>query len=426
MAKTILSKQNQQQLSKEINRCWICQSRVQEFLSFGPMPIANGFVTQEQFSQECFTDLVVAFCPNCLMVQLVKQPDREKMFHEEYPFYSGTSYKMTKHFEELSEVALSFCSSDKDSFLVEIGSNDGIFLRNIKEKKIAHLGIEPSKNVAAVSQENGIETWCDFFDESIARKIVGEKGQADLCIAANVMCHIPYLHSVIKGVKELLKPTGVFIFEDPYLGDIFEKVAYDQIYDEHVFYFSLQSVTYLAELYDLEVFDVERQKTHGGSMRYFLAHKGKHEIKNTVQSLLNEEREKGLHLFETCLAFRHNCERSKKELLNLLTLVREAKKRVVGYAATSKSTTVLNYCGIGPDLVEFICDTTPMKQGKFSPGMHIPIKSHDEFKNNYPDYALLFGWNHFDEIMEKESRFSKQGKWITYIPEVKIVSDYES
>jgi len=199
-------------------------------------------------------------------------------------------------------------------------------------------------------------------------------------------------------------------------------MSYDQIYDERVFYFSTASVSYLFGLHDFEVVDVEYQDVHGGSMRYFIAHKGKREISERVFQQLNKEKEIGLHLTNTYHILAANIEASREKLLELLKNIKKERKRIVGYAATSKSTTVTNFCGIGPDLVEFISDTTPIKQGKFSPGTHIPVRSHGEFKEKYPDYSLLFGWNHANEIMANEQEFvDSGGKWIIYVPEVKIV-----
>ena len=236
------------------------------------------------------------------------------------------------------------------------------------------------------------------------------------------MCHIPYIHSVAEGIKTLLKPDGVLMFEDPYLGDVINKVSYDQIYDEHVFLFTVHSVSYLFAQHDMEVVDVEPQETHGGSMRYVIAHKGAKKISENVGIQIENEIKQGLHLPETYIKFKENCEVSRNKLKSILLDLKNQGKRVVGYAATSKSTTILNYCDIDSDLIEFICDTTPIKQGKFSPGKHIPVRPYEEFKNNYPDYALLFAYNHEKEIMAKEADFKESGrKWILYVPEIGII-----
>jgi methylation protein EvaC len=284
------------------------------------------------------------------------------------------------------------------------------------------MGIEPSKNVAQVAIDKGVNTVTEFFGADLARRIVAENGQADAFLAANVMCHIPYIHSVVEGIGILLKPSGVVMFEDPYLGDVIEKTSYDQIYDEHTFLFSVGSIGHLFEQYGMEIIDVQPQTTHGGSMRYVIARKGVRPVNEAVRRQRAREEELGLQLPATYDRFRRNCETSRDRLVSLLKGLKAGGKRVVGYGATSKSTTITNYCGITPDLVEFISDTTPIKQGKFSPGAHIPVRSYEEFVGHYPDYALLFAWNHAHEIMGKEEAFRAQGgKWIVYVPQVAVL-----
>ncbi len=402
--------------------CLVCRTPVEPVISFGRMPIANGFLPREEFANEYFFELKVGFCPACSMVQLTEHVDRERMFHENYAFFSSTSVRMAQHFQGFAEAVRRDHLKSADPFVAEIGSNDGIMLQHFAKAGIRHLGIEPSANVAEVARGKGVRTVCEFFDEALARRIVAEHGQADAFLGANCMCHIPYLHSVAEGIRILLKPTGVLVFEDPYLGDIVEKTSYDQIYDEHAFYFSVHSVASLFGRHGLEVVDAQPQNVHGGSMRYTIAHAGAKQATPAVAAQLQKEQELGLHRPETYVRFRKNVERSRDELMKLLRAIRGSGKRVVGYAATSKSTTVTNYCGITPDLVEFISDTTPIKQGKFSPGAHIPVRPYDEFKARYPDYALLFGWNHGDEIMAKEQAFrAAGGKWIVYVPGVAVV-----
>lgn len=404
-------------------KCRICNTEINPFISFGKMPIANGFLSQEKFASEYFFDMEVAFCGHCGMVQLVEQPEREQMFNENYAFFSGTSQAMKVHFKEFADHVTKDYLRSSDPFVVEIGSNDGIMMQNFAAQKIRHLGIEPSANVAEVARQKGINTVCSFFDGDLARKIVHDYGQADAFIAANVMCHIPYLHSVAEGIKILLKPDGIVMFEDPYLGDVIENTSYDQIYDEHVFLFSVGSIQYLFAQHGMEVINVEPQETHGGSMRYVIAHKGARPISQNVIAALKKEESLGLQRTATYDQFRKNCEASRDALVALLRDVKKAGNRIVGYAATSKSTTIINYCGIDTSLIEFICDTTPVKQGKFSPGAHIPIKPYEAFTSNYPEYALLFAYNHAREIMAKEQKFMDSGgHWIMYVPKVQVLS----
>jgi methylation protein EvaC len=399
----------------------VCQSAIEPFISFGPMPIANGFLREEEFAGEYFFELAAGFCPVCHMVQLIEQPDRARMFHDQYAFFSSTSARMAEHFRAFADfVRTGYCDPD-DPFVVELGSNDGIMLRNMAARGVRHLGVEPSANVAHAARSNGVRTVSAFFDEDLAGRILAEDGPADAICAANVMCHIPYLHSVMAGVNRLLKPRGVLVFEDPYLGDIVEKTSYDQIYDEHAFYFSVTSLSRLFERHALEIVDVIPQATHGGSMRYVVARKGARTPDASVARQIEHERRIGLSEAETYRSLARRIERSRDALIAVLRDLRSQGRRIAGYAATSKSTTVINYCGITPDLVEFISDTTPIKQGRFSPGRHIPVRPYEAFAAAFPDYALLFGWNHADEIFAKEQAFAASGgRWIVYVPEVGV------
>jgi methylation protein EvaC len=401
----------------------ICREPIAPFISFGRMPIANGFLTKDEFADEFFFELQAGFCPACGMVQLTELVDRDRMFHEEYAFFSSTSSRMAAHFERFARWVRTDYLVGPDPLVVEIGSNDGIMLRHFAAAGIRHLGIEPSANVARVALDRGIRTICHFFEEETARQIVAEHGQADAFLGANVMCHIPYLHSVIKGIDVLLKPDGVVVMEDPYLGDIVERTSYDQIYDEHAFYFSIASLSNLLERHGFEVVDVLPQEVHGGSMRYVISRQGARPVSASVSAQRAKEEELGLRRAETFERLRRNIERSRDELVALLRDLKRQGRRVAGYAATSKSTTVINYCDITPDLVEYISDTTPIKQGKFSPGKHIPVLPHAEFRRRPPDYALLFGWNHAEEILAKEQPFREEGgKFITYVPRVGVMS----
>ena len=407
-----------------LSNCRVCGAAMNAFMSFGRMPIANGFLTAEEIPGEYFFELSPAFCEACGMFQLVEQPQPDKMFHGNYAFYSSTSRYMQVHFEKFAQSVMDgLLEGRSDPFVVELGSNDGIMLRHFHARGMRHLGVEPSVNVADVARERGINTVSGFFGRKLAEDVDAQYGSADAILAANVMCHIPDLPGVADGVRRLLKPDGVFVFEDPYLGDMISKTSYDQIYDEHVFIFSATSVMRAFAPHGLDLVDVAPQTTHGGSMRYTLAPKGSRSAAPAVGACLAREQEQGLDRAETYAGFKRNCENSRARLMDVLNELRSKGKRVVGYGATSKSTTVTNYCGITPEHVEFISDTTPIKQGKLSPGAHIPVRPYEEFARAYPDYALLFAWNHADEIREKEQAFvAGGGRWIVYVPEVKVVS----
>jgi methylation protein EvaC len=405
-----------------MNRCKVCHDPYEEILSFGKMPLGNGFLTEKQIPDEYFYEMRVGFCERSMMFQLINQPNPEQMFHEEYAFFTGSSEGMKKHFRQFSEEIISNLPViDQESFVVEIGSNDGTMLQNFSEKGIRCLGIEPSNNVAQEAIKNGVETKITFFNDKVAKEIKNEDGMASVIYAANVMCHIPDINSIFEGISILLDKNGLFYFEDPYLGDVINKNSFDQIYDEHVFLFSLHSVQFLASMHGLQLIHAEPQTTHGGSMRYTLAHQGRFSASDNTTKLLQKEKMLGLYKLNTFKSFEKNIKRIKEQLLDLLLDLKNKGNLVAGYGATSKSTTILNYCGINTNLISWITDTTPTKQGKLSPGSHIPVVSHSKFQTDTPDYAVLFAWNHADEIMEKETSFSKNGgKWITFFPEVKI------
>ena len=286
-------------------------------------------------------------------------------------------------------------------------------LKNFLDKKENILGFEPSKNVANQANSFGVPTVNEFFNTENVSKYKDFLGKTDAVFASNCICHIPDLNNLIQGVDLLLSKNGTFIFEEPYLGSMFEKTSYDQIYDEHIFMFSISSISKIFNLYDFKLVDVLPQITHGGSMRYVIKRKHTNSISQNLKNLLELEKTKKIDSIESCLNFKKNCESSKKSILNKLNKLKSSGKKISGYAATSKSTTILNYCQIDNTMIDYICDTTPEKIGKFSPGMHIPIVDMKHFNENMPDAAYLFAWNHKDEILKKETRFS--GEWFSHV-----------
>ncbi|MGC7102996.1 methyltransferase domain-containing protein [Amycolatopsis lurida] len=404
-------------------RCRVCGGNVREFFDFGRHPLSDAFVVPgSDLGQEFFFRLAAGVCTACTMVQLTEEVPRDRMFHEDYPYYSSGSAYMREHFESLAKHLLATELAGDDPFIVEIGCNDGVMLKVIAEAGIRHAGFEPSGAVADVASSKGIKVLKSFFEEATATQLKRTEGHADVIYAANTLCHIPYIGSILSGVRALLAPTGVFVFEDPYLGDIVERTSFDQIYDEHFFFFSARSVREMARRYGLELVDVERIGVHGGEVRYTLALAGRRTPAPSVERLLGEEQEREIADFETLTDFGRNVLKVRDDLTTMLQRLRADGKRVVGYGATAKSATVTNFCGIGSELVSFVCDTTPAKQGRLTPGTHIPVRGPEEFANPYPDYALLFAWNHADEILAKESAFRESGgKWILYVPEVRVV-----
>lgn len=407
-----------------MTQCRICNEKISPFMSFGQMPNANRFVSKEEISEEPFFELAPCFCPSCKMFQIKDQPAPEVMFNKTYAYYSGTSRAMAAHFERLAQHTLSTrLKGRSDPFVVEMGSNDGILLNHFKKAGLRHLGVEPSANVAEEARKAGVETEVAFFSEETAQRILATYGSADVIFAANVLSHIATLPDVLSGVAALLAPDGVLIVESPYLGAVLRQNSYDQIYDEHVYLFSCLALVNALRPHGLSLVDAVEIPVHGGSMRWTIARSGGVAPQLSVERALAAERSMGLDDPASYEAFRKRCERSRVALRELLFRLKSEGARIVGYGATAKSATILNYCGIGPETIEFITDTTPIKQGRLSPGMHIPVKPHAAFAADHPDYAVLFAWNHADEIYAKETAFSAAGgKWINFIPEVQVSS----
>ena len=397
-------------------KCKITNKTIKPFMDFGKMPIANGFLNKDDFNNEFFYKMEVGFSEDMSLFQLNEFPKPEKMFNQNYPFFTGSSLFMINHFKEYSEwVKKEYL--DDNSKLIEVGSNDGTFLSNFQNTDINFIGFEPSANVAEKANKKNIKTINNFFNLKSISNLDDFIQKTKVICAANVICHIPDLNELITTIDKLLISDGVFIFEEPYLGSMFEKTSYDQIYDEHIYMFSVHSIKKIFNLYNFDLINLKPQNTHGGSMRYVLARKGKYEIDSFVNQALDKEKKLELDNLNSCFKFKKNCEISKEKTINQLNNFKKEGKIICGYAATSKSTTILNYCNIGPNIIDYICDTTPEKIGKFSPGMHIPIKSLEYFKKNLPNIAYLFAWNHKKEIFLKEKNFTKKrnGKWFSHV-----------
>jgi methylation protein EvaC len=401
-------------------KCKICTEELIDFLDLGQQPIANAFLRSEDLiKEEYFFNLATGFCNSCKMTQLVNTVAKEVMFNENYAYFASISKTMVDHFKIYSEELTRRFIGDEKELVIELGCNDGIMLKHFDKSRVNLLGVEPSSNVAEVAKNNGFEVITKFFDVNLANEIKSQKGKAKIIYAANVVCHIESLHEVAEGVSLLLDDKGVFVFEDPYIVDIMEQNAYDQIYDEHVWFFSVTSLKNFFKRHGLMIFDVQRQSTHGGSMRYYVCKEGAYAIDENVNKALREEEEKGILELETYQQFARNVEKSREMLLSKVKELKSQGKTICGYAASSKGTVVLNYCGIGKEILEFISDNTPTKQGLFSPGKHIPIVSPEELHQNLPDYALLLAWNYADEIKEKEKDTGM--KFIVHIPYARIL-----
>ena len=396
-------------------RCKITNSQINSFMSFGKMPIANAFIKKEEFENEFFFDLEVGFSEKVSLFQLKDHPSPSQMFNEKYPFFTGSSETMKLHFKNFSDFIIKNYLKN-GSKVIEVGSNDGTFLENFKYKKFEYVGFEPSSNVAELANQKNIFTINEFFNSDTIELAKNFKNATNVIYAANVICHIPDLTNFIKSVDILLKDDGVLIFEEPYFGSMIEKTSYDQIYDEHIYMFSATSVKKIFNLFDFELIDAIKQVTHGGSMRYVISRKKKKLINKNVQIILDEEKRNNIDNIESCLLFKKNCELSKKIIFDLIKKFKNEGKKIVGYAATSKSTTILNYCNIDNKSIDYICDTTKQKIGKYSPGMHIPIVSIEHFRNDNPDAVYLFAWNHKNEIFKKENLYSSKNiNWFSHV-----------
>jgi methylation protein EvaC len=349
------------------------------------------------------------------------------LFGPGYAYFSSISTTMKAHFAALADILCQefLSGSYARSLYVEIGCNDGILLSEVAQRYGgAAVGVEPSDNVAQAARDRGLDVRPQFFDVETASALRAEHGSAEVIAGANVICHIPDWTGLMKGVDELLSPTGVFVFEDPSLLEIVTTTAYDQFYDEHIFYFSALSLQNALGRFGFEIFRIQPLQTHGGSNRIFAKRKmdTTRPVEPSVLEHLKRERDDGLDHIETYHVLSEHIVASRAALRELLLGLKRQGKQIAGYGATSKGTIVLNYCNIGPDILDYISDTTPFKQGLYSPGKHIPIVPHEHFKSHPPDYALLSAWNHGAEILEKESAYvAAGGRFIVHLPTARVL-----
>jgi len=386
----------------------------EEFLDLGMQPIANGFLTEDSVDKEYFFSLRVGFNPKNYLVSLMDFVDLDMMFNDSYAYRASMSRTMRDHFKEASKNFKKYFNPEK---ILEIGSNDGVFIKNFNTESV--VAIEPCGNFAKITNSLGYKTYNAFWDIETSNRVKLESGKKDLIFSANCMCHIPDIAGAFKSVASLLSDNGVFIFEDPSLSDMIKRVSYDQIYDEHAHIFSVLSLSRLLEESGLEIFKVEKLNVHGGSHRIYASHRSKFPIDNSVLDALKFEKDMGLDKIETYKNFAKDVAYSKNKLVKNLKSIKNSGKKIVSYGATSKSTTVFNYCKISTDLIDCIVDTTPEKQGKISPGMHIPIVSPEDGFDESVDIAFLGAWNFSNEIVKKESKFIKRGgKFISHLSDI--------
>ena len=377
---------------------------MKQILDFGKMPLANGFLDKDQFEQEKFYDLQLGFCPDCNMVQLINPLAPELLFNNSYPFLTSSSKGMELHFKGLVESALGNINTTKPR-VIEIGSNDGSLLKMAQAQGAKVLGIEPSANIGMMAQRSGIRTLLTAFDSVVAEMLSQTHESADIIIATNTLCHVHDLADILTGIKKILNPDGIFVFEDPYLPDILRLVAYDQIYDEHKWYFSVTSMENILQRYGLRLVAVESRQVHGGSMRYWVQHASKDQWNDSVSIAIGQEK---FITMERLLEFKYDV---GAEIWVTKTSITNALKeglRIAGYGATSKSTIILNLLELNDFHIQYITDTTIQKQGKFSPGSHIPIVAPSILQKDDIDAIMIFAWNHWEEIVENDLIFARE------------------
>jgi hypothetical protein len=402
------------------NSCRVCGGGdLVQILDLGTMALANAFLKASELNQPDITvPLVVSFCCSCALLQLLDEVSPEILF-KDYDYLTSASAPLVAHFEAMAKELVKNFISHKQDLMVEIGGNDGVLLAAAKDF-CRVLNVDPATNVAKLSEEKGIPTLNAFFGSRIAKDVVKRYGHAKIVVANNVMAHIPTIKDVFEGVRTLIGEDGVFVMEVHWVGNLIGEGGFDQIYHEHLFYWSLHALRILARKVGLDVFDVELIPVHGESLRAFIA-KNRPPTERAAAFLKREE-VMGLTTEAAFMEFSNKVARNRDELTKLLTDLKKQGKKIAGYGAPAKGNTLLNYFKIGPDVLEFLTDTTPLKQGMYSPGMHIPIVSPDRLVSDAPDYVLLLAWNYADAILKKEEALRRKGvKFIIPVPRVKIV-----
>jgi len=403
-------------------KCRFCHSSLTHtFCDLGSSPLANAYLTKvEDAAKEAFYPLHVYVCSRCLLVQLPSLHTPKEIFSE-YAYFSSYSSSWLTHSREYARMSVERFKLTPSSQVIELASNDGYLLQFFKELGIRVLGIEPAKNVAEAAISKGIPTLPHFFDSSFAATL---QEKADLLIGNNVFPHVPDLNDFVAAMKLILKPDGVITMEFPHILNLIEENQFDTIYHEHFSYFSFKTAKEVFSFHGLEIFDVDLLSTHGGSLRIYAKHKedASKQLASSVNFVLNEEHKKRLTRLSTYLDFGKKVEMVKTHLLAFIDQVQKENKKIVGYGAPAKGTTLLNYCGLSQKLLPFTVDRNVYKQGKFLPGTHIPIYAPEKIYTDKPDYVLILPWNLKNEIMTQMVNIRKWGgKFVILIPELEII-----
>jgi SAM-dependent methyltransferase len=406
------------------NLCRFCEEPLRHvFIDLGMSPPCQTHIEPHALNDsETFYPLCAYVCNQCFLVQLPEYISPEKIFTE-YAYFSSYADTWLQHMKNYADTIVRRLQLDKSSRVVEIASNDGYLLQYFVQKGIPVLGIEPAGNVAQAALRNNIPTIVKFFGTQTAHELAAEKGQADLLIGNNVLAHVPALNDFVEGMKILLKPGGVITMEFPHLMRLMAENQFDTIYHEHFSYFSFTTAEKIFAAHGLILFDVEEIPTHGGSLRIYACHEGdtSKRVDSRAAALKRREESTGWARLETYFTFGEKVKRTKRKLLEFLIRAKGEGKSIAGYGAPGKGNTLLNYCGIRTDFVDYTVDRNPYKQGKFTPGTHIPIHHPDKIRRTQPDFVLILPWNLKDEIMEQMSYIRAWGgRFIVPIPEVEI------
>ena len=404
--------------------CRFCGSELTlSFIDLGISPLSNAYLKKESLNcMESFYPLHEFVCERCYLVQLPQVETPEHIFTD-YKYFSSYSESWLKHVESYVERMVERFGFDANHQIVEIASNDGYLLQYFEKKGIPVLGVEPAKNVAEVAEERGIATMTKFFGVETAEELVAQNTGADLLIGNNVLAHVPDLNDFIAGMKIVLRQIGIITMEFPHLLQLMNENQFDTIYHEHFSYFSLLAVERIFSHHGLTIFDVDELSTHGGSLRIYVRHSEKKDPTRSeaVNNLRQRELNAGLHKAETYAAFASQVELTKQKLLTFLIKAKQDSKTVVGYGAPAKGNTLLNYCGIRTDFLDYTVDRSTHKQNHFLPGTHIPIYHPDKLRETKPDYVLILPWNLKDEIMSQIAYIREWGgQFVLPIPEVPV------
>jgi len=404
--------------------CRVCgNSDLKLFLELGPTPLANSFLkSSDEFKNENIYPLDLYFCGNCSLVQLLDVIDPEVLFRH-YVYVSGTSETMETHNEEYAQTIVNFLELGSDDLVLEVASNDGSLLKYFKKYKVKILGIEPATNIAEIAQESGIDTLNEFFNSVTATRIKNNYGPAKVIIGNNVLAHIDNTQDFLNGCKDILADEGMAVFEVPYIRELLNRLEYDTIYHEHLCYFSITSLVHLCDEVGLSVVRVDHLPIHGGSLRIYAGDKKYYphhgdEVIIKVQS----EQHAGMTNQAYYERFAANVEHNRQVLLNLLKTLQAEGKTLAAYGAPAKGNTLLNYCGVGTDIIPYTVDKNPLKVGQYTPGMHIPVLEVSTLLERQPDYILILAWNFAEEIMHQQKEYhDRGGKFIIPIPEPKVI-----